>query len=321
MSRFISAAAVFLLGAVLGAAPAMAQEFPKKQPIKIVVGANAGGGTDVLARVSAEFLQRRLGQAVVVENKPGAGASIAVDYVAKAPADGYTLLLIFNDLVVLPAVSSSLPYKFDELTFLTRPFVIQPMLFVSPKMPVASAAEFVTYMRANPGKVRYGSTGVGGLIRLGIASFESAAGVKGVHVPYTGITPVYQDMLAGTIEFTEATPPHPEGIKALASVGTKRNPLYPDAPTLDEIGVKGAAWVAWAGFLAPPNLPKPIADRLIAELGAVFKDPEAISKFQSAAKFTPETNPPTGEEFKKQALDEHKVWKAIAQREKIVIQQ
>jgi tripartite-type tricarboxylate transporter receptor subunit TctC len=321
MPKFLFALSALLLGATLAASPAMAQEFPKKQPIKIVVGANAGGGTDVLARITAEFLQRRLGQAVVVENKPGAGASIAVDYVAKSPADGYTLLLIFNDLVVLPAVSSSLPYKFDELTFLTRPFVIQPMLYVSPKMPVSSASEFVTYMKANPGKVRYGSTGVGGLIRLGIAQFESAAGVKGVHIPYTGITPVYQDMLGGTIEFTQATPPHPEGIKALASVGTKRNPLYPNAPTLEEIGVKGAAWVAWAGLLAPPNLPKPIADRLTAELGAIFKDPEAIAKYQSAAKFTPETNPPTGDEFRKLALEEHKVWKAIAEREKIVIQQ
>jgi tripartite-type tricarboxylate transporter receptor subunit TctC len=311
-----------LIGALLlGAAlPAMAQEWPKKQPIKIVIGYNAGGGGDVLARITAEYLQRRLGQPVIVENKPGAGTAIAVDAVAKAAPDGYTLLMIYNDLVVLPAVRSNLPYKFDELTFLTRPFTIQPMIWGSPKQSISTATELVSYMKANPGKARYGSAGIGSVLHLGSAMFLAATGGNGVHVPYTGIAPVYQDLLAGNIEFSQGTPPSPDGVKALASVGSKRNPTFPNVATLQEMGIQNATWDAWAGFLAPPNMPKALADRLIAELGAVFKDPEAIAKYQSSGKLTPDAAPLTGETFKKQALDEHKGWKTVVDREKIAVQ-
>ncbi len=305
----------------LTALPALAQEWPKKQPVKIVVPYNAGGGADVLARITAEYLQRRLGQPVVVENKPGAGTAIAVDAVAKAPADGYTLLLIFNDLAVLPAVRQNLPYKFDELTYLTRPFTIQPMIWGSPKHPASTATELVEYMKANPGKARYGSSGIGAVLHLGAAMFQAAAGVKGVHVPYTGIAPVYQDLLAGNLEFSQGTPPNPEGIKALASAGPKRSPVYPNVPTLQEMGINNASWEAWCGFLAPPNLPKAIADQLIAELGAVFKDAEAVAKYQTAGKLTPDATPLTGDEFKKQVLQEHLGWKTVVEREKITVQQ
>jgi tripartite-type tricarboxylate transporter receptor subunit TctC len=321
MFKILSTIGALLCAAVLGASPAQAQEFPKKQPIKIVVGANAGGGTDVLARITADFLQKRLGQAVVVENKAGAGGSIAVDFVSKSPADGYTLLFMASELVVLPAVRTNLPYKFEDLTYLVGAFSFQPLMLGSPKFPVSTTAELVAYMKANPGKVRYGTTGVGAIVHMGIAMLEGAAGVKGVHVPYTGIAPVYTDMLAGNIEITEATPPFAEGLKVLGSVGPKRNPAYPNLPTLEEIGIKGATWDILFGFMGPPNLPKPIADKLIAEIGAVLKDPEAIAKYQATAKIAPETNPLTGEAFKKRSIDDHKTWKAVVEREKIVVQQ
>ena len=320
MRTIMALAGAVLAGfASLGAAEA--QEWPKKQPIKIVVGAAAGGGTDVLARVTAEFLQRRLCQAVVVENKLGAGASIAVDYVAKSPPDGYTLLLIFNDLVIYPAVRGDLPYKYDQMTYLIRPFVVPPVLFVGPKVQAKTAQEFIAHMKANPGKVRYGSAGVGGLMHLGIAKFEAAIGVKGAHVAYTGAAPVYQDMLGGVLDFTMATPPNPDGLRVLASAGTKRHPLHPDAPTLAELGVKGAEWEPAAGFVGPPKMPKELTDRVIAELSAVMKDPEAIAKLQSAAKFTPDPQAPTGEAYKAMMVTEHNEWKAIVEREKIVVQQ
>jgi len=318
--RILKLVAAFLIAAA-PLLPASAQDFPKKQPIKFVVAANAGGGTDVLARITAEYLQRRLGQAVVVENRPGASAAIGADYVAKSPPDGYTLFFTASEFGVLPAVRTNLPYKFNEFTFLIRGFSVQPLLFGSPKLPVSTLQEFMAYMKANPGKVRYGSTGVGAVVHLGVAMFEGAAGVKGAHVPYSGIAPVYQDMLAGNVEFTQATPPFPEGLKVLGSVGTKRNPAYPNLPTLEEIGIKNAAWDVWFGVVAPPNLPKPIADRLIAELGAVFKDPEAIAKYTAAAKFAPETNPLTGDEFKNRVLQENRNWRAVVEREKIVVQQ
>ena len=322
MSKFLPAAAALAVAALQFASHATAQEFPKKQPIKIVVAANAGGLTDVLGRVSAEFLQKRLGQAVVVENRPGASSTIGADFVAKSPADGYTLYLAGGELAVIPAVRSNLPYKYDEFTYLIRGFTVQPMMVVGPKAPWSTTAELVAHMKANPGKVRWGSTGVGAIAHLGTAMFEAAAGVKGVHVPYTGAAPIYTDLLAGTVDFFDGgTAPLPEGLKVIGTVGSGRSPAFPNAPTLEESGVKGASWDVWFGFLAPPNLPKPIGDKLIAEIGAMFKDPEAIAKFQSASKVVPETSPLVGDAFKAQVLQDYKNWKIVVDREKIVVQQ
>ena len=157
---------------------------------------------------------------------------------------------------------------------------------------------------------------------MGSAMLEGATGVKGVHVPYTGIAPVYTDLLANSIDVTfGGTYPFPDGLKVLGTVGSRRSAIYPNAPTLEESGIKGATWDVWFGFLAPPKLPKPIADKLIAEIQAVINDPAAIEKYKAATKGTPEANPLVGEAFKKQALDETKAWKAVAEREKIVVEQ
>ena len=159
MKRRVAVGAL-VIGATLAALPALAQEFPGKQPIKIVVGFNAGGLTDVLARITAEFLQRRLGQSVVVENRPGASAAIAVDFVAKSPADGYTLYMSAPELGVLTAVRSNLQFKSEDFTYLIRPFVTPPLILATAKLPVASPTELIAHMKANPGKVRYGTPGV-----------------------------------------------------------------------------------------------------------------------------------------------------------------
>jgi tripartite-type tricarboxylate transporter receptor subunit TctC len=309
---------VFMLGTALSASPALAQEFPKKQPIKIIAAANAGGGTDALARVTAEFLQRRLGQTVIVENRPGASGSLGADYVNRSSPDGYTLLFTANEFCVLPAVRANLPYKFDEFTYLMRFFSMPPLMLASPKFPPNSIPELVQYMKANPGSARYGSTGIGAVVHLGVTMFEGAAGVKGLHVPYSGSAPVYSDLLGGHLDFTEGAVPFPNGLKVLGPLGTKRHPAYPDLPTLEENGIKNASWDLWYGLVAPPNLPKPIADRLTEELAAVMKDPEAIAKFAATSKVAPDLL--VGPAFKKAVLDEHRQWKVVAEREKIVMQ-
>jgi tripartite-type tricarboxylate transporter receptor subunit TctC len=315
-----------VLGSALIAAPAMAQDFPKKQPIKVVVGANAGGLTDVIARITAEFLQRRIGQAVVVENRPGAASAIAADYTAKSPADGYTLYLAGAEMTVIPALRSNLPYKFEDFTYLTKFWTTIPMMVVSPKMPesIKTPKDLIAYMKANPGKVRYGTPGVGSLNHVGTAMFEASTGVKGVHVPYTGIAPIYTDLLAGNLDMAMgATPPFPDELRVLGPSGTRRHsaPVYAGLPTLAEQGFKDASHDAWFAFVAPPNLPKPIADKLTTELLAVFKDPEAKAKYLAATKDAPDASPLVGEAFKKYALEQNKAWKAVADREKIVVQQ
>jgi tripartite-type tricarboxylate transporter receptor subunit TctC len=320
--RYSTLCAVLLAALLHSETPAMSQEFPKKQPVKIVVASNAGGLTDSLARITAEFLQRRLGQAVVVENRTGAGSAIGADYAAKSKPDGYTIYLAGAELAVLPAVRSNLPYKIEEFTYLIQPFINRPLIMVGPQVQLSSLTELVAHMKANPGKFRYGSTGVGAINHIGTVLFEAAAGVQGKHVPYSGIAPVYTDLLAGNVDFTMGgSVPFPQGIKILGTVGSKRSPIYPDLPTLEEVGIKGATWDVWFGFVAPPNLPKALADRLTSDLGAVFKDPEAIAKYQSVAKVGPETDPLIGDDFKQKVLDDQKNWKAAADREKIVVQQ
>jgi tripartite-type tricarboxylate transporter receptor subunit TctC len=179
-------------------------------------------------------------------------------------------------------------------------------------------------MKANPGKVRYGTPGVGSLNHVGTAMFEASTGVKGVHIPYPGIAPIYTDLLSGNLDMAMgATPPFSEELRVLGPSGTRRHtaPEYSSMPTLAEQGYQNASHDAWFGFVAPPNLPKPIADKLIAELNTVFKDPEAIAKYKNAIKDVPDANPLVGEDFKKFALEHNKNWKAVADREKIVVQQ
>jgi tripartite-type tricarboxylate transporter receptor subunit TctC len=316
MPMFIGAV---VIAAAQACAPAVAQEFPKKQPVKIVVAANAGGGTDVMARITAEFLQRRWNQTVIVENKPGASGTIGADLVAKSPADGYTLFLTASEFPAVPAVRA-VPYKFDEMTFLIRGFVVPPLMFASPKFPISSLQDLIAHMKANPEKVRYGSTGIGAIVHMGFAMIEGSAGVKGLHVPYQGVAPIFNDLLAGAIDITQAAPPFPDGLKVLGSVGSKRNPAYPDLPTLEDVGVKNASWDLWFGFIAPPNLPKALAEQLTADLGAVLKDPQAIAKYRSSLKYEPDPAALTGDAFKRQVVQENKQWKAVVERHKIVVQ-
>ena len=315
----LAGAAALLVGTTLAASLAIAQDFPKKQPIKIVVPYNAGGGTDALARITAEHLQRRLGQTVIVENKAGGTGTIGAAYVAKAPADGYTLLFApASDFTVNPVVRKSMPYKVEDFTFLVRSWTSAPLVIASPKFPVSTIADLVAHMKANPGKVTEGTAGIGNIVHLGMALFDGAVGVSGLVVPYQGIAPVYQGMLEGSVDISQSTPGFPDNLKVLASVGTKRSPFYPNAPTLEEVGIKNASWDGWFGIVAPPNLPKPIAELLTSEISAVLKSPEAISRYETAK--LPADAPLTGDAFKKKVLEEQQMWKTVVERNKIEVQ-
>lgn len=318
MKYFVRLTAAFA-SLCVAAVAANAQDFPKKQPIKIVVAVPPGAFTDTYARITAEFLQQRIGQAVVVENRPGAAAAIGIDYVAKSAPDGYTLLMAGGDLAVLPALRNDLPYKFNELTYLYSGYSLSTVLLAGPKFPATSVQDLIAQMKANPGKVRYGTPGVGSIVHLGFAMLESAAGVKGAHVTYTGSGPIYTDLLGGNIDITMGGMPMPDGLKVLGSMGTKRSPQFPNTPTVAESGLKGASWDIWFGLVAPPNTPKVIVDYLIAEIGAVHKDPAAVAKFTASLKMPPDQAPMIGEAFKKRAIDDNAGWRAVVEREKISV--
>jgi tripartite-type tricarboxylate transporter receptor subunit TctC len=300
-----------------GVRPAMAQDYPRKGPIKIVVATGAGGGSDALARIAADFLQRRIGQPVFVENRPGASGAIGIEQVSRAPADGYTLLFQGSDFSVLPAVRAKLPYKPEDFTFLLRGFSIPTLILGAPSLPANSVPELIAHMKAHPGRISYGSSGQGGVIHLAIALLESAAGVRGNHIPYSGIGMAYQAMLGGHVDFAEGVVPFPPALKVLGVSGTHRHPAYPQIPTLQEQGIQGASWDIWYGFMAPPNLPKPIQSYLTTELTAVLQDPAAIEKFKGSVGFPP--NVLVGEQFKDLVLADAARWKKVAAERQIVL--
>jgi len=306
--------------ALLAGAPAAAQDFPSR-PVRIVVASVPGSAPDVLARVLAEALAPALKQPVVVDNKPGAGGVIGVDSVAKAPADGHTILLAAPDLVVTPAVRQNMPYDIEKLTYLTRVWVQTAMIVAGPKSGVNTIQELIAKIKANPGAVKHATNGVGSLTHFGALKFDAAIGGKTIAVPYGGQGPGSVDTVAGVVDFQHgAAVPFLNGLKPLAPSGSSRHPLYPNLPTLAELGIKDADWVSWFGFLAPPNLPKPIADRLTRELVATMKEPEVIEKLRKATGITQTEEPLVGDAFRKVALDEYLRWKEIATREKIVVQ-
>jgi tripartite-type tricarboxylate transporter receptor subunit TctC len=313
--------ALALIVSLVAALPAVAQEFPRSQPIRIVVPFNPGGGTDLVARTLAEFLQKRMDHTILVENRPGAATAIGTDVVAKAAPDGHTLLLVHSDIASLPAVRRNLPYNIEELTYLSRFYVANNLIVAGPSSGINSIQDLIAKIKANPGKVKNGVYGVGSYQHLAGLKFDAAIGGKQLHVPYGGQGPASIDALGGVIDVINGVSvPIAEGLKVLASSGNTRHPSYPDVPTLGELGYKDAEWAGWFGVIAPPKLPKAIADRLNEEIIGVVKDPAFREKLTAAMKVPPESEPVTGEAFRKLVLDENKIWKEIAEREKIVVQ-
>lgn len=274
-----------LAGLSLRAAEVLAQgaTWPARL-VRIVVPLPPGGSNDFLARLLADQLQARLGQAVVVENKPGGGGNIATEYVARQPADGYTLLLTPNSLVINVSFFAKLPYDpikdFEPITLLgSVPF----LLAVNASTPVNSMTEFLSYARANPGKLTYGTAGIGQPHHLAAELLRSTTGIDIVHVPYKGAAGIVPALLAGEISFTigaiNSLLPHfrTGKLRAIAVAGATRTALLPDTPTIAEaVPLPGYELEAWVGVLAPAGTPRPIIDRLNAEMNRIVRDPQII---------------------------------------------
>ena len=251
---------------------AQAQDFPTR-PIRVVVPFSPGGAVDGPMRVIAEAMAKSMGQPVVVENKPGAGATIGAEVVAKSPPDGYTLLLASQTNVISASLYSKLPYDamedFAPISLIGR----EPgVLVVNPSLPVKTFQEFVAYVRARPGKVDYASSGNGSGQHLFMALLASTMGLKMNHVPYRGSGQATTDLIAGVVQ---ASIPGTAGmvghiragkLRALAVTGARRSPQLPDVPTLIESGVPGYEAYVWMGLMAPKGTPAPIIDRLHAEV-------------------------------------------------------
>jgi tripartite-type tricarboxylate transporter receptor subunit TctC len=265
---------------------AWAQAWPSK-PISLVVPFPAGGTTDVLARAVGQELSKSLGQPVVVESKPGAGATLGADFVVKSKPDGYTLLMGAVHHTIASSVYKKLPYDFQkDLAPISTVALVPNVLVINPNVAAKNTKELLALAKANPGKLTYGSNGNGTGQHLIGAQFESMGGVELLHVPYKGSGPLTTDLLGGqiTMSFDTITPvlSHIKAgkLRALAVTTAKRSPALPDVPTLDESGLKGFNLGTWFGILAPANTPRDVVVRLNAEIVKIVNAPDFKKKME-----------------------------------------
>jgi tripartite-type tricarboxylate transporter receptor subunit TctC len=280
MIRIIVAIASLLLAGL-----STANAWPDR-PIHMVVGYAAGGTTDVMARLVAERLAARLGHPVVVENRPGASGNIGATFVAKAPADGYTILMATPGQAAMNQfMYEHMPYD-TEKDFVPLAYIasVPSVLVVSPSLDVASTAGFLAKMKARPEGANFGSAGMGSTGHLGGTLLAMQTGLKAQHVPYRGSAPMLQDLLAGNLQFTIDTVPGLMSfvtsgtLKALAITGKSRSPALPEVPNNSEAGIPDVEMASWLVLLAPARTPPAIVERINAEVNAAVQEPDLRDK-------------------------------------------
>ena len=258
------------------------QTFPN-HPLQMIVPFTPGAATDQLGRFLAVNLSQRLGQQVVVVNKAGAGSQIGIDFVSKSAPDGYTLLFATSDgMSVLPAVKPRMPYAADRnFTAVARVATTPLALAVSSRVPVRTFAEFVAYAKANPGTIRYGSVGDGSYGHMLGELLGSLTDTRMIHVPYKGMAPVVNDLLAGHIDMALVTPPtiavheSSNAIRLLAVSALQRQPALPNVPSAREVGLPAFAVEAWFGLFVPKGTPETIVKKLSDEAMQILGSAEA----------------------------------------------
>ena len=282
--RTMLAASSIALFAALASGGVLAQAFPAK-PISLVVPFPPGGTTDVLARALAERLAPALGQPVIVENKPGAGATIGADHVVKAKADGHVLLVGAVHHTIASSVFKKLPYDFQkDLAPITTIAMVPNVLVVNANTPAKNVNELVALLKAKPDQASYGSNGNGTAQHLIGTQFQGMTGTKVTHIPYKGSGPLATDLLGGQIlmSFDTITPvlPHIKAgkLRPLAVTTATRSAALPDVPTLAEAGLAGFNIGTWFGVLAPAATPRDVVARLNAEMVKIIKSPEFVKR-------------------------------------------
>jgi len=313
------------LGLALAAATgANAQTYPDKN-VTIVVPFPAGGSTDMVARTLGQGLQEKLGQTVVVDNRPGATGTIGAAQVKRAAPDGYTLLVSsLGTFVIAPHLIKATPYDatqdFDYLSVLVQ---APNVLVASSATDARTVADVLALLKSKPGKVSFASSGAGSSDHLSAEVFWQQTGTEGLHVPYKGGAPAVNDLLGGQVDFSfqnvNAVLSHIRAgkLRPIAVTGSKRSPVLPDVPTLAEAGVKGAEVYSWQGFAAPKGLPAPVKAKIMDATIATFKDP-AVAKRMTDQGI--EVVVSTPEQTTAYQAAEFKRWKDLIQSRKIAVE-
>lgn len=296
---FMLAASALLVGTAWAQAPA-GQDYPNKI-IKIVVPFTAGSATDIMARIVGEKLGTSMGQAVVVENRPGAGGTLGAAQVAKADPDGYTLLVVSTGHVVNPALYGSLPYDTVSDFAGVSPLAALPsVLVVGAASPIKSVSDLIAAAKANPGKLNYASAGVGSATHVNAEKFRAVSNIQLTHIPFKGTPETIVEVSSGRVDFmfTPVLASIPSirdnRMRALAVSTAKRSTALPDVPTVAEAGVPGFVFDFWIGLLAPAKTPRPIVNKLNAEVRKVMAQPDVIERM---AKLGAEPMPMAPERF------------------------
>jgi len=297
-----------------------AQPYPSK-PIRLVVPFPPGGPTDLLARAIGQKLQERIGQSVIIDNKPGASTIIGVDAVVKSPADGYTLLLGSNSLALNRFLILKMPYDIDRdiapVILLTK---ISNALVVHPSLPVKDLKEFISYAKANPGKITYASTGNGTATHLFGEMFASMTGIDMTHVPYKGTAPALNDLLSGQVtsmfdSLTSVIPNVRAGkVRLIGLTNSKRAMFAPEMPTLSELGLPDYEAIGWFGIAAPAKVPAEVINKLNFEINAILQTPEMATKLSQLGGEVAGGSP---DDFKLFIQSEAKKWGRVIQNAKI----
>jgi tripartite-type tricarboxylate transporter receptor subunit TctC len=325
MSRFIERACVLYRGArkalpalVLLAAgsAALAQTYPTR-PVKIIVPFAAGGPADNYARFIAQRLQESLGQSFVVDNKPGAGSVIGTDVAAKAPPDGYTLLLMSNAHTVNETLIPNKPFALMRDFVAVAPINYSDLVLVAnPAVPDKTLQDLIKRARANPGKINYASSGPGTPYHMAGELFKSMAGVYLVHIPYRGSSGARTDVIGGQVELmfdavtTMAEQVRAGKVRALATTGRERSTVLPDVPTVSEAGVPGYEATIWLGLMAPKGTPKAVVDRLNEAVSKIARQPDMIQVWAKQGAVPLVMSP---EVFDKYARDDIAKWARVIQ--------
>ena len=256
-----------------------AETYPS-QPVRVIVGFAAGGPNDILARLIGQWLAKRLGHPFVIENRPGAGSNIATEAVVHAPPDGYTLLLVGSPNAINASLYDRLNFNFIRDIAPVASFMRGALvLAIHPSVPAKTLPEFIVYAKANPGKLSYGSGGVGGITHITAELFKMMTGVEMVHVPYRGVAPALTDLLGGQVQALFANPAQSipyigaGRLRALAITAATRSEALPDIPSVGEF-IPGYEASSIFGFGAPKNTPAEVIDKLNKEINAGLADPE-----------------------------------------------
>jgi tripartite-type tricarboxylate transporter receptor subunit TctC len=311
------------VAAALSAQGTFAQAWPAK-PISLIVPFASGGTTDVLARAVGQELSKALGQPVIVESKPGAGATLGADFVAKSKPDGHTFLMGAVHHTIATSVYKKLPYDFQkDLAPVSIVALVPNVLVINPSSTAKTVGDLTALAKSQPGKLTYGSNGNGTAQHLIGSQYESMAGVDILHVPYKGSGPLTTDLLGGqiTMSFDTITPvlPHIKAgkLRALAVTTNKRSVALPDVPTMEEAGLKSFNLGTWFGILAPAATPAPIVERVSKEIARIVNQPEFKKKMEEIGA---ETIGNTPAQMAKQIKDDTERFAKLVKDAKVTIE-